>query len=56
MRFKKTICLLLLLLGVARSGLAFSLLTPLLPWQVTAIGYNLPGDIGGPATLTEGYR
>ncbi len=56
MRFKKTICLLLLLLGVARSGLAFSLLTPLLPWQVTAIGYNLPGDIGGPATLNEGYR
>jgi hypothetical protein len=35
---------------------AFSLLGQYKSWQVTAIGYNLPGDIGGPMTLAEGYR
>jgi len=35
---------------------AFTLLGPFKPWQVGAIGYNLAGDIGGPMTLSEGYR
>src|SRR5437588_1867018 len=39
---------------------AFSLLipltTPATTWQVTAIGYQLPGDIGGPGGLGEEYR
>jgi len=40
---------------------AFSLLGPLqtpatATWQVQAIGYQLPGDIGGPMDIIEGYR
>lgn len=38
------------------SASAFSLLGPYAPWQVTAIGYQLPGDIGGPMSLGEGFR
>ena len=45
-----------LVCGAARSTQAFSLLGPYKTWQVQAIGYNLPGDIGGPMTLSEGYR
>jgi hypothetical protein len=35
---------------------AFSLLGPYKSWQVHAISYQLAGDIGGPMTLSEGYR
>src|SRR5258705_1230432 len=35
---------------------AFSLIGPLKSWQVPGISYGLPGDIGGPMTLSEGYR
>jgi hypothetical protein len=35
---------------------AFSLLTPFPDWQVTGIGYNLPGDIGGVGTINDGFR
>jgi len=42
------------------SAWAFSLLGPIGPtadaWQVPVIGYNLPGDIGGPKNLSEEYR
>lgn len=35
---------------------AFSLLGPYTDWMTTNIGYRLPGDIGGPMTINEGYR
>src|SRR5712692_7046535 len=47
---------LLVVLAVAPIGMGFSLLGPYKSWQVTALGYNLPGDIGGPMNLNEGYR
>src|SRR6266487_708950 len=51
------LCLLVsLALGGVRTGTSFSLLGPYAPWQVTPIGYNLPGDIGGPMRLSDGYR
>ena len=48
--------LVLLVMGVARSTQAFSLLGQFKTWQVTPIGYQLPGDIGGPQPFNEGYR
>src|SRR5438445_376411 len=48
--------LLLVALAVAPIGMAFSLLGPYKSWQVGALGYNLPGDIGGPMDFNEGYR
>ena len=51
---------LLLCLGLALSaaplGRAFSLLGPYEAWQVLALGYALPGDIGAPKNFDEGYR
>lgn len=47
---------LVLILGGAPGGHAFSLLGPLKPWQVSSIGYDLAGDIGGPMDATEAYR
>lgn len=38
------------------SASAFSMLGPAAPWQVEAIGYQLPGDIGGVMNLGEEYR
>ena len=35
---------------------AFSLMGPFASWQTAAIGYNLPGDVGGPMILSEDYR
>ena len=57
LRFLKTVfSLALLALGV-HSAWAFSLLGPgTIAWQVPEIGYNLPGDIGGPHNLGEEYR
>jgi hypothetical protein len=50
----------ILLVGVLAAGIwtahAFTPLGPFKPWQTGALGYNLPGDIGGPMTLSEGYR
>jgi hypothetical protein len=42
--------------GLTTGVSAFSLLGPYSSWQVTAIGYQLPGDIGGPMNLSEGFR
>ncbi len=53
---KKTLWLVLLLAGLTQSARAFSLLGPYKTWQVTPLGYNLFGDIGGPMTGSEGYR
>ena len=46
------------LLSGAQSIFGFALLGPLSvdTWQVPAIGYFLPGDLGGPKNLGEGYR
>jgi hypothetical protein len=52
----KKFSVLLVVLAVAPISMAFSLLGPYKSWQVTALGYNLPGDIGGPMNLNEGYR
>jgi hypothetical protein len=47
----------LLLLAAVQSVSAFSLLGPVDgAFQVAAIGYNLPGDIGGPMNIKEEYR
>lgn len=42
-------------LGAVRLG-GFSLLGPYDTWQAANIGYQLPGDIGGPMNLGEEYR
>jgi hypothetical protein len=54
--FKRTI-LTVAILGAANSGFAFALLGPLDPsFMTVGIGYGLPGDLGGPMNLGEGYR
>lgn len=68
---KPRVLVLLVLLGTLSVASAFSLLGPLRnqangaadPWQGTnyggrvgGLGYSLPGDIGGPMLLHEGYR
>ncbi len=57
------VSLLILFVGVASRSHAFSLLGPFAitdgtVWQIPRIGYNLPGDIGGPmnAIAGEEYR
>src|SRR6266446_3010274 len=55
-RLTTKLVVLLLVLGAVPIGLAFSLLGPFKAYQVQGLGYNLPGDIGGPMTLGEGYR
>lgn len=48
-----------LVAGMAPGALGFSPLGQfrgMPPWQITAIGYDLPGDIGGPQEGNEGYR
>ena len=55
-RLTKKFAVLLVVLAVAPIGMAFSLLGPYKSWQVGALGYNLPGDIGGPMDFNEGYR
>ena len=37
-------------------GFAFSLLGPCADWMDVQKGYGLPGDIGGPMNIGEGYR
>ena len=55
-RLMKGLMLGVLLAGMLGRAAAFSLLGPYDTWQVTPLGYNLPGDIGGPKTPPEGYR
>ena len=45
-----------LLAALAPAAMAFSLLGPLKGYQTPDIGYGLPGDLGGPMSLTESYR
>ncbi len=56
MRLIKQLLLVSLVLATAGGAQAFSLIGTNKTWQVTALGYDLPGDIGGPMTFTEGYR
>ena len=55
-RWIKTLWLVALLAGLAPGARGFSLLGPFKTWQVTGIGYQLAGDIGGPMLGNEGYR
>jgi hypothetical protein len=41
---------------LAANASAFSLMGPFASWQAGTIGYNLPGDVGGPMNLFEDYR
>ncbi len=52
----KSIILTILLGIIPVSVPAFSLLGPFDSWQAANIGYQLPGDIGGPMNLGEEYR
>ncbi len=52
LRFLFTVFLSLL----AAKATAFSLLGPYADWMQTTNGYRLPGDIGGPMDIKEGYR
>ncbi|MGC8744196.1 MAG: hypothetical protein ACP5T0_09995 [Verrucomicrobiia bacterium] len=54
--FKKLALAILLAAIPAGGGYAFSLLGPFDTWQAANIGYQLPGDIGGPMNLGEEYR
>ncbi len=57
LRFVKTVCCLAVLAVGLRSASGFSLMgPPNVTWQTPDIGYELPGDIGGPHNLGEEYR
>jgi len=57
LRFLKTIGCVGLLAFALPSAFGFTPLGPAnVPWEVPTIGYNLPGDIGGPHNLGEEYR
>ncbi len=56
MRLTHKVLLVLLFVGMTRSSQAFSLHGPFKTWQVTALGYNLPGDVGGVMLGNEGFR
>src|SRR4051812_45304537 len=60
LRNQKKLWIIAVLLFSATFARAFSLLiplqTPATTWQVQAIGYQLPGDIGGAGNIGEGYR
>jgi hypothetical protein len=56
MRLIKKLTVLLLAFCTAHTAFGFSLLGQYKGYQVPALGYNLPGDIGGPMSLTEAYR
>ncbi len=47
---------LVILTASSLHGLAFSLLGPYAAWMTPQIGYQWPGDIGGPMNLGEEYR
>jgi hypothetical protein len=56
LRSIQTLLAVLMLAGGLQTGRAFSLLGPFEAWQVSAIGHNLGGDIGGPMNIGEEYR
>src|SRR5687768_12465634 len=45
-----------LVMAATTAAQGFALLGIYYDWQVEGIGYNLAGDMGGPKTITEGYR
>lgn len=45
-----------LMMAATMAAQGFALLGPFYAWQVERIGYDRAGDIGGPKTITEGYR
>ena len=55
-RLKQKIFALAVAVTLVVDASAFSLMGPFASWQTAAIGYNLPGDVGGPMTLSEDYR
>ena len=55
-RLIKILLLAALAAGLAPGARAFSLLGQFKNWQIQPWGYQLPGDIGGPMTLSEGFR
>jgi hypothetical protein len=54
-RIVTTLAALLLCFFVVRSS-AFSLLGPYANWMQPTNNFRMPGDIGGPMDITEGYR
>lgn len=46
-RFKQKIFALAVAVTLVVDASAFSLMGPFASWQTAAIGYNLPGDVGG---------
>lgn len=55
-RLSKILVLAAVLAGLVRESSGFSPMGQFKTWQVTALGYQLPGDIGGPQLGNEGYR
>jgi len=49
------ICAALLIASAKKSG-AFALIGPFQPWMQATNGVMLPGDIGGPMSISNGYR
>jgi hypothetical protein len=56
MRFGTMVLGVALWLACGGTSHAFSLLGPLQAWQTEDIGYDRPGDIGGPRRPNEGFR
>lgn len=56
LRIFKRVAWIGVLAGGVLAAQAFSLLGPYTTWQVSDLGYALPGDIGGPMNLGEEYR
>src|SRR6185312_17173619 len=50
------LCVAFLLAAGVRSVSAFALLGPFAPWMSAPLAYQLPGAIGGPMKIGEGYR
>ena len=55
-RSKRQLLLMLALIIAPASGFAYSLLGPYAEWMDIQKGYQLPGDVGGPMNIGEGYR
>jgi hypothetical protein len=55
-RLTKILMLAALVAGAVWEARGFSLHGQFKNWQVTELGYQLPGDIGGPQAGNEGYR
>lgn len=55
-RFTKKLYALAVAVLMVVNASAFSLMGPFATWQTAAIGYSLPGDVGGPMSLSEDFR